>query len=180
MPDIAKLTKAGKELGLEGKELQEWVEAQQQHEREERQKDREMQLEKTKMEREAKEAAKQLELQRAKEERERSEIELEQKKVQQDIIAKELQLEGERAQNRENQRQQQDQQPNQHRHYDNRSKLPIFDEKKDSIDNYLARFERYAKYMGWEPSTWADELMAYLRGDAFVVLSSKEAKYLVF
>ena len=47
MTNIAELTEAGKEFGLEGEELQKWVEAQLQHERDEQQKDRELQLELT-------------------------------------------------------------------------------------------------------------------------------------
>ena len=34
-------------------------------------------------------------------------------------------------------------------------KLPSFIDKKDELDSYLIRFERYAENASWEKNTWA-------------------------
>ena len=48
-------------------------------------------------------------------------------------------------------------------------KLPPFDEKKDDLDAYLYRFEKYAKAHKWPESCWASNLSALLKGKALPV-----------
>ena len=48
-------------------------------------------------------------------------------------------------------------------------KLPYFKDGKDEIDAYLKRFERYATVRGWPESDWATSLCASLTGKALEV-----------
>ena len=50
-------------------------------------------------------------------------------------------------------------------------KLPLFNERLDSIDAYLRRFERFADNAKWETSSWATNLGALLTGKALEVYS---------
>ena len=53
-------------------------------------------------------------------------------------------------------------------------KLPYFEERKDKMDSYLSRFEKYAMANKWDKSAWA----AYLKGRALDVydrLSTEDA-----
>ena len=45
-------------------------------------------------------------------------------------------------------------------------KLPSFIDEKDELDSYLLRFERYAENAGWEKETWAIKPSALLTGRA--------------
>ncbi len=57
-------------------------------------------------------------------------------------------------------------------------KLPTFDEDRDNMDSYLARFERYAEVQRWAKPQWAVHLSALLKGKALDVysrLSSEDA-----
>ena len=59
-------------------------------------------------------------------------------------------------------------------------KLQYFDEKKDQMDSYLTRFERYATACKWDPAMWALYLSALLKGRAlevFVRLSIYQSDY---
>ena len=50
-------------------------------------------------------------------------------------------------------------------------KLPAFNEKYDSMDSYLKRFERFAENAGWDKSNWATSLSALIQGKALDVYS---------
>ncbi len=57
-------------------------------------------------------------------------------------------------------------------------KLPAFDETKDNIDVYLIRFERHAKARGWPRHEWAVDLSALLSGkalDVYYALNEEQA-----
>ena len=43
-------------------------------------------------------------------------------------------------------------------------KLPCFNEKTDSMDSYIIRFERYAKASQWRNEDWSTSLVALLTG----------------
>ena len=51
-------------------------------------------------------------------------------------------------------------------------KLPSFIDKKDKLDSYLLRFERYAENASWEKGTWAIKLSALLTGRAMEVYTT--------
>ena len=48
-------------------------------------------------------------------------------------------------------------------------KLPVFDDIKDDMDAYLSRFERYATCNDWPEDTWATNLSALLKGKSLEV-----------
>ena len=50
-------------------------------------------------------------------------------------------------------------------------KLPPFDDNRESIEDYLQRFERYANSVGWAPEDRALHLSALLKGKALAVYS---------
>ncbi len=50
-------------------------------------------------------------------------------------------------------------------------KLPYFDQDKDNMDSYLARFERYAEANAWLKGQWSIHLSSLLRGKALDVYS---------
>lgn len=57
-------------------------------------------------------------------------------------------------------------------------KLPTFDENKDNIDAYIIRFERYASVQRWPKDQWAVNLSALLSGkglDVYYSLSDAQA-----
>ena len=57
--------------------------------------------------------------------------------------------------------------------------LPSFVDKKNNLDNYLLRFERYATIGGWQRDTWNVLLSSLLTGKALDVysrLSSEDAR----
>ena len=59
-------------------------------------------------------------------------------------------------------------------------KLPLFNEKVDKIDEYLARFEQYAAAAGWDVNQWSLSLSALFKGDALGVyhrLGERAQKY---
>ena len=56
--------------------------------------------------------------------------------------------------------------------------LPSFVDRKDNLDKYLLRFEKYASVAKWNRSTWATQLSPLLTGKAVEVynrLSPEEA-----
>ena len=53
-----------------------------------------------------------------------------------------------------------------------KSKLPVFDEKKDSFDAYIARFENFATVRKWDESMWAIQLSLLLSGRALETYDS--------
>ena len=48
-------------------------------------------------------------------------------------------------------------------------KLPYFEEAKDRMDSYLARFEKYAVVNKWDQSLWSRYLSALLKGRALEI-----------
>ena len=58
-------------------------------------------------------------------------------------------------------------------------RLQPFDEEKDNIDNFLSRFERWAKTCNWDENVWSVHLSALLKGkslDTYSRLSDDDAK----
>lgn len=51
-------------------------------------------------------------------------------------------------------------------------KLPVFDETKDDLDDYLRRFERIASAQSWPEENWAVRLSSVLRGKALQLYNS--------
>ena len=47
--------------------------------------------------------------------------------------------------------------------------LPVFEDDKDSIDDYLQRFERFARAQNWDKTRYAIILSALLTGKALTV-----------
>jgi len=45
--------------------------------------------------------------------------------------------------------------------------LPSFIDRKNDLDSYLLRFERYANVAKWEEEIWATQLSALLSGKAW-------------
>ena len=50
-----------------------------------------------------------------------------------------------------------------------RPKLPHFDPSRESIDAYITRFEQFAASQGWELESWATSLSALLKGESLSV-----------
>ena len=53
--------------------------------------------------------------------------------------------------------------------YARNPKLPYFEEAKDKMDSYLARFEKYAIVNKWDQSLWSTYLSALLKGRALEI-----------
>ena len=176
-----KLLELGAKLGLEGKELRDFVLEREKIERDERAAQREAQ----KAEAEAQKEAKRTELQIGKEkaeaqkeaEKEKAEVEkarlqVEQRKNDQEFeLQKEkLRLEHEREINK-----------TKNKTADCMAKapeLPIFKDDKDHIDSYIERFERHATLQNWDKSNWALQISSLLTGralDVYARLSSDKA-----
>ena len=56
--------------------------------------------------------------------------------------------------------------------YARNPKLPYFEEAKDKMDSYLARFEKYAIVNKWDQSLWSTYLSALLKGRALEIYDS--------
>ena len=164
---LKELIAQGKEIGLEGEELRQFIQEQQAYEREERLKRRQ-------------EAADDW---AAQEQKRRFEAEEAEKKRLHDAEQERLRLAQELEMRRLEQRTEQS-----HVHQDRgvarvrakTPKLPVFVDGKDDIDAYLERFERYATNLEWEEDAWAINLSALLTGKALEVysrLSAIEANY---
>nr|XP_027236067.1 uncharacterized protein LOC113827386 [Penaeus vannamei] len=137
MTSLNELMKFGKELGLTGEHLQEFIRDEQSKERErfelereERAKEREARKEELEIETRMKELdLEKLRLQVQSEESEKFE-------VKPDVFKPAL------------------------------PKLPVFNEANDSIDAYILRFERLATSAGWDRDVWAVSLASLLQGKA--------------
>ena len=142
--DIAKFTKFGKEFGLEGKELKEFV----LQERTKFEKERDtIQKGKESIEREAR--AHQLEMRRQEQVLLKIQVKLETARKESAVAVSSN--------------------PNVLKQ-GNAPKLPFYEDK-DDMDAYLQRFERYANSMGWKKEVWALNLGALLKGKALEVYS---------
>ena len=142
-----KLMQYGRELGLEGRELQKFIETQQSIEREERAENRRVELAK-------------LEFQVAIEKEKKEVLEKERLRIQ---TVLELKNEGVDMSY--------DLQGMGGRQRAKGPKLPAFVDGKDDLDSYLKRFERFATINGWEKYEWATALSALLTGKALDVYS---------
>ncbi|XP_064463594.1 uncharacterized protein LOC135374580 [Ornithodoros turicata] len=158
--DVVSLVAAGRELGLEGAELREWIQAQeaklQATEREKRAADREAAKEAAAT---AKEAA-ELRLREL-------EATNEARKAEADLIERKLrllELEGARPAPAVSQ-------TNHVPMLGLQKGMALFDERKDDLHAYLLRFERVAKSQKWPESHWAASLSMCLTGEALGVYS---------
>ena len=177
MANVEKLVQLGKELGHEGQALQAFVTAQQNEEREERRRAREIEskrhdenaakreheieVERLKTEHEANLEKIRLD---AKEKEARIAAELERIKVELD--EKRVQLEREKLESSKT-------------NSFMKSKLPQFNEEKDKFDAYISRFESYAHLRKWPKTEWAMQLSILLTGkalDTYYGLSSEAQK----
>ncbi|XP_047475992.1 uncharacterized protein LOC125029857 [Penaeus chinensis] len=150
MTSLSELMKFGKELGLTGENLQEFV-------REEQSKERE------RFELEREERAK---------EREARKVELEM-----EPRVKELELERLRLQVQSDESEKYEVKAEVFKPA--LPKLPVFNEANDSIDAYILRFERLATSAGWDRDVWAVSLASLLQGKALETyqhLSPMEAR----
>ncbi len=157
MATLKELIELGKELGYEGIDLQKFVAEQQQKEREERRKERELQREKEEQERQLQREREERERQREMEERQR-ELEEKERERRHELEMKKLELQERERQSPLN--------SSVTETTSGRSipKLPVFDDSKDEIDSYLQRFERFAQNQKWERAEWASYLSALLSG----------------
>jgi len=156
MADVAKLMKVGKDLGLDGQELREFVKEQQEREaqlqREQaqlqrEQQERELQLAKVRMA-EASEARAAV--------REKLELELRLAEARRALPQVKSEAGSYRAAPV--------------------PKLPKFDEEKDDMDAFLERFERFAQCQEWPEGSWSINLSPLLTGKGLQVYSSMPAK----
>ena len=188
--EMEKPLQIGKEFGLEGEKLLEFVEKQQQLEEEREEKRRQLEEEKEErrriLEEDRRKEEEEKEQRRRKEDEEREnrrqerelrklemEAELLRQKEAIEAAKREHELElarlaqgrnvAERAELREDRAK--------------APKLPSFVDGKDDLDAYLQRFERFATTAKWEKTGWASKLSALLSGRALEVYSrlSKEA-----
>ena len=160
MEQLEKLTILAKEIGLEGKELQDFIRDERMAFREKQQYDREREKEQYDREREKEQYDKEYEMEHLKEKDKIRQHELE--------LAK-LRLE---------------ESMHQHSYSEQSSrikvkaaKLPYFEEKQDNIDSYLTRFEKYHVTMKTPKEDWAIHLATLLKGKALEVytrMSSEE------
>ena len=179
---------AGKEMGLHGNELLQFVTEQQKLEREERTKEiereekaKEVEREKRAKETEQEEKAKEREREEKAKETEREEKAKERERAAlraHELELLRLKLEYEAQMEKIKNQQSDDKQTHSINGLPKLPKLPVFDDSKDTIDAYLERFERYANIQQWERGDWAIALSALLSGktlEVYARLSSDEA-----
>ena len=130
MASLRELIDLGKDMGLEGEALQEWVRIEREEKR--RREDLEENKRKEQMELEEKKRKEQMELEEKKR-KEQMEFEREQRAADREIRRLELEMKKEKDEIKAN------------TVSAPKIKLPYFDEKKDDIDAYLYRFERHAQ-----------------------------------
>ena len=169
MAALQELIALGKDMGFEGKELQQFVAEQQQAERDERQKRREA-------EREAREAEQaRREAEQAMEERKLRltlEHEMKAKELELEARLKEVQLGGAQGANAADA----DRGGGARMSTPKMPRIPEFKDGKDSIDAYIERFERIATQNGWSRDTWSVALSALLTGKALDVYARMDSQ----
>ena len=170
------LKQEAEDIGLQGKDIAEYVTRQQTLDREEKAAWREAQkmqaqadielakiraeADRAEADWEAEEKKRADELQ-AEEKKRADEIRLAQIEIEKELKIKEMELQAQQAQA---------QATPPPRNKDAKSpKLPSFIDEKDELDSYLLRFERYAENASWEKDTWAIKLSALLTGRAMDV-----------
>ncbi|XP_033733848.1 uncharacterized protein LOC117322984 [Pecten maximus] len=143
----------GKELGLQGQELRQFVSEEQAKARHEREEDRRVRLQELEEKEKERLFQKEMLMEKAKLERESEARAIEEHKRQMELQA---------SQSKPTVR-------------DGTAfrgpKLPAFEEGKDNMDAYLQRFERYATAQKWDSASWGGNLSALLKGKALDVFS---------
>ena len=174
------LKQEAEDIGLQGKDIAEYVTRQQTLDREERAAWREAQkmqaqadielakiraeADQAEADREAEEKKRADELQ-TEEKKRADEIRLAQIEIEKELKIKEMELQAQQAQATASSAT-----TPPPRNKDAKSpKLPSFIDEKDELDSYLLRFERYAENASWEKGTWAIKLSALLTGRAMDV-----------
>jgi hypothetical protein len=166
MTEMKSILEMADRLKLEGDELKEFLEAQQEIQREER----EVRREEIKVFEERKKMAEE-------------NIKLEQEKIADHAEARkltakieEMKIEHQKAMETERLRLEEEklkleQAKEEDKKFGNlgKSKLPCFDETKDSFDAYIARFESFATLRKWKKEVWSIQLSLLLTGKALEV-----------
>ena len=157
MTTVQELMSVGKQMGLDGVELKDFVKEQQCLEREERQKERESR-------------ERQLEQQEKERDNDR-----ELKRIELALQETQLKLQGSRASSVHEDEENEDDGGEEVELFGTERrgrirgpKMAAFDER-DNMDSYLSRFERYAELQGWKKDVWAIYLAALLKGSALDV-----------
>ena len=181
--DVSTVIEDGKKLGLKDEDLRKYVESEKVRlqkviddklARQERVKVRA--LEKARIVEKEKEREGKMELERRKLEAERERTELERRKIEAELEMKRLEIEAQKFKVEADVEIAKDKEARASHAKD--PKLPYFDQGKDKMDSYLARFEKYAKANKWHKDRWALNLSALLRGRALEVydrLSEEDA-----
>ena len=152
--NMEKLIELGEKLGLEGKELREFVIEREKVERDERTAQREAQKAEA-------EALKEAEKEKA--EVEKTKLQVQQRKNDQEyeLQREKLRLEHERETNKTKEAEATS--------MAKAPELPVFRDNTDDIETYLERFERIANAYKWDRSNWAIMLSSLLSGQALDV-----------
>ena len=163
------LKQEAEDIGLQGKDIAEYVTRQQNLDREERAawreaQKRQVEIRMAELHAEDKKRADELQAER---EKRADEIQMAQIEIEKELKIKEMELQVQQAQ-AEVTASSATTPPS--RNKDDKSpKLPYFIDEKDELDSYLLRFERYAENASWEKDTWAIKLSALLTGRAMDV-----------
>lgn len=168
MATFQEFVNLGKEIGLEGQELLDFAKEREAAERDERAEARALEKAKLEAQEKASEDAKEIELARIAAEKETSQNEMELAKARFQSRAEHEEVNPHDVSISEFKRMMSSEKP----------KLPAFDVRRDNIDAYLARFERYAKMQKWPEGEWSSSLGALLTGralDTYCRLSPKDA-----
>ena len=142
MRSLTEIRADGEVLGFEGQELQRWVLAE---------RDREKEEERERMRREE-------ELERIRRDEEREE-----RRLRREHELQMAQINAAALENRNN---------NQQGAREGEFKLPLFDARVDEIDSFLRRFEIHCKLYDWPKETWGRRLNTKLTGKATTVLAT--------
>ena len=150
------LKQEAEDIGLQGKDIAEYVTRQQTLDREERAAWREAQKRQVEI--------RMAEL-HAEDKKRADEIKMAQIEIEKELKIKEMELQAQQVQATTSSAA-----TPPPRNKDAKSpKLPSFIDEKDELDSYLLRFERYAENASWEKDTWAIKLSELLTGRAMDV-----------
>ena len=165
--DILKLTDVGERLGLHGKELHDFVRAEQERERASRVLEREVAKENADRERENAEREKLIARENAERDRD---ISKEKAELDFKLVEKKIELERLKANSNNSIASHETLGANQNaRTARPKPRLPCFVDQKDKIDSYLQRFERFASNEGLEVESYGMYLSTLLTGKALEV-----------
>ncbi|XP_069140237.1 uncharacterized protein [Argopecten irradians] len=152
MATVQDLISLGKEIGLQGQELRQFVAEEQAKARDEREEARKVRLRELDEKEKERQFQKEMLAEHAREEKEKEERAIEEHRRQMELQA---------AQSR----------PVRDGTGVRGPKLPAFEDGKDNMDSYLQRFERYATAQNWDQHSWGANLSALLKGKALDVFS---------